>query len=242
MNHVKTLFKSALIQYGPQAALILGLVTAPIVWGFVTYTPAPDPSLEQLRELITRQLKAAPVLPAPVLPAQVTIQQRTPAPTVASAPLSPLAPIPDPVMAALYAKDRELEALRLQFTQLEHLVRSGQYQAARPTGQSPAGVDENGNTEAAKNDLYSDVNPPVFPDPMIKALARNPGARLIADPETGQYVPAVVEYRESNVGGGKQLHLLRKDGRLYGQTIIHRGAAPAPEPKPEPFRLNLGNN
>ena len=233
MNRLKTVLLSALAQHGPQAALILGLVTAPIIWGFVTYTPAPDPILEQLRELV--QLSAAR---RANLPAQVTIQQRSPAPTVAAAPLAPLAPVPDPVMAALYAKDRELEALRLQFTQLEHLVRSGQYQAAR---RDPS-VDENGNTEAAKNDLYSDVNPPVYPDPMIKALARNPGARLIADPETGQYVPAVVEYRESNVGGGKQLHLLRKDGRLYGQTIIHRGSAPAPEPKPEPFRLSLGNN
>lgn len=233
MNRLKTVLLSALVQHGPQAALVLGLVTAPLVWGFLSYRPAPDPALDELRELIKQATARTAATPAPVLPAQVAIHQRTPEPVAA-----PLSPVPDPVMAALYAKDRELEALRLQFTQLEHLVRSGQYQAAR---RDPS-VDENGNTEAAKNDLYSDVNPPVYPDPMIKALARNPGARLIADPETGQYVPAVVEYRESNVGGGKQLHLLRKDGRLYGQTIIHRGATPAPEPKPEPFRLSLGNN
>ena len=151
-------------------------------------------------------------------------------------------PLPDAVVMAMYKREQEMEQMRKLISGLTHQVQTMQYRSA---GKMPP-VDRNGNTDGELNDIYADVNPPVLPDPMVKALARDPGARIVADPDTGEYIPEVTAWRETNWGGGKQLHLMRHRGKLYGQSVLYRSRVkqdqpPAKEEKPG-FNLNLGNN
>lgn len=152
-------------------------------------------------------------------------------------------PLPQAVVMAMYKRDRELQEMRKLISGLKHQLQTMQYRTA---GKQPP-VDRNGNTDEQLNDIYADVNPPVVADPMVKALARNPGSQIVADPDTGEYIPEVTAWRETSWGSGKQLHLMRHRGKLYGQTVIYRSRIKQQEQKPakeeEPaFNLNLGNN
>lgn len=152
-------------------------------------------------------------------------------------------PIPEAVTMALYKRDKEMEEVLKVVSGLAHQVQTMYHQS----GKAPA-ADRYGNTPEALDDIDADVNVPYRPDPMLKALARYPGSRLITDPDTGLYVPAVTEFRETSWGGGKQLHLYRDKGLIYGQTVLHRSRIKEPEQQPKQedkkpgFNLNLGNN
>lgn len=154
-------------------------------------------------------------------------------------------PVPEAVTMAMYKRDQEMEQMRKLISGLAHQVQTMQFRSA---GKTPP-VDRSGNTEEALNDIYADVNPPELPDPMVKALARNPGSRIVADPDTGEYIPEVTAWRETSWGGGKQLHLMRHRGKLRGQTVLYRSRIKQQEQQQQPakeeepaFNLNLGNN
>lgn len=235
-------FKSIGKQYGPTAVLLLLSVTGPLLWGVHKYeparqtggldtapqasAPAPVVDLATLMELMARK-QAAP------LPEWEPIPRRNATPP---APLqTALQPVPDPLIMALEKQNAAMSEMMERFMELENRFNTVLRTTAGP------GVDRNGNTAAALDDIHADVNPPELPDPLVKSLAKYPGARVVADPDTGEYIPAVTEWRETNWGGGKQLHLLRHKGKVYGQTVLHKSREKTKEtapPQPPPFRIS----
>lgn len=224
------------------ALILTGSITIPAIAFVSAMKPAPSEQNAALQALLSeivklnqpRSVDASQDL-MPVL--QLISQNQKPA----AEPLkTALQPVPDPLIMAFQKQAESMSQMMEKFTALEHRLNTMQ---AQSVNRLPA-VDRNGNTAEALNDIYSDVMPPELPDPMVKALAAYPGARVVADPDTGEYIPAVTEWRETSWGGGKQLHLLRHKGKVYGQTVLHKSQTktPPPEQKKPAFNLNLGNN
>ena len=231
-------FKANFMKWLPAGIILFCAVSLPLGAGLFC-----------LKDMQNNQLQQVTALEQPVIdlgkPVQQILTQIAQA-NQAKPKQSEPRPLPEAVTMALYKRDQELEQMRKLVSGLTHQIQTMQY---RTTGKPPA-VDRSGNTEQALNDIYADVFPPVLPDPMVKALARNPGSRIVADPDTGEYIPEDTAWRETTWGGGKQLHLMRHRGKLYGQSVLYRSRIkqqeqaeqqPAKEEK-SGFNLNLGNN
>lgn len=240
MKYLKDLLKTLMYDYWLACVVVGFVLTAAAFNGLRSYEPvnaapvavltepaaqvtAPSPVVELSRVLELLEKRRTPFGPVP-RPGAI------PPPPVKTA----LQPIPDPLIMALHKQNEAMSDLLARFVELENRFNTVLQQSATP----PAGKQSNA---AALDDIHTYVEPPELPDPLVKAMAKYPGARIIADPDTGEYVPAVVEIRETNWGGGKQLHLLRSRGKVYGQTVIHRSREkkeePAP-PQPPPFRIS----
>ncbi|WP_417625144.1 hypothetical protein [Paremcibacter congregatus] len=145
-----------------------------------------------------------------------------------------LQPIPEPLALAIHKQNEALSHIMARFLELETRFNTAMRQTA-----GPEPVDGKADADALE-DIFTYVEPREVPDPMVKALAKYPGARILADPDTGEIIPAVVEWRETSWGGGKQYHLLRSRGKVYGQTVLHKAKVKEKEPEPPqppPFRI-----
>lgn len=226
------LFKDYLRQYGPLAILLITCVSLPLYSGVRSYEPAqvnlqvPEPKQVALNDLLPL-LQQIAQKPAEVKESPVKYA--------------------DPMVEVIKRLEQSQQKFYQQIVERDRRMSEQLTEFISSSYRGGSKVDRSGNTKEQLEDIYQDANVPQLPDPLVKGLAANPGARATIHPDHGQPVIAVTEWGVSNYGGGKQLNLLRHNGRVYGQTIIHGNQAvqqqgqPEP-PKPEPFRLSLGNN
>ena len=223
--------KNTFINLGLFALVLIGCFTIPASVYFYSDIPqvdaSPAPAVQVMKPtkaeippelmLILRQIADKPQ------PTQKPVALQT-----------SLQPVPDPLIMAFQKQNEQMSQVLQRFAELENRFNTLLVETAKLST-----VDRSGNTSEALDDIHADVVPPELPDPLVKALAKYPGARVVADPDTGEYIPAVTEWRETNWGGGKQLHLLRHKGKVFGQTVLHKSKEKkqeAPAPQPSPFR------
>jgi hypothetical protein len=242
---LKTLLKSWVSQYGPTLVLLLFTVTIPLVMGIRQYSaaqaiPAPVATapqtvdLSRLVELLAQRQTPAPLPPAP-LPMEIIPQRQATPPRPAEGLQTALQPIPDPLILAIERLGHADSLILQKLAALEGRLNTSQASNAAGTA---AQVDRSGNTPAALDDIYSDVNVPVLPDPLAKGMAKHPGAVPMIEPETG--IPVLANTVWIRTHGGRVLQLKRHNGVERPVTIEYRApekAAP-PEPAPAPFRIS----
>ena len=228
------LLKDYLKKYGPLGILIFTCASFPMYAAINAYQPAqvtlnaPEaPQQASLPELLVllQQIAQKPAEPA----------------------VDPVSSKSDPMVEVIRKLDQNQQKILQQIAERDRKMSEQLFQFISSSYRGRSKVDRSGNTKEQLEDIYQDANVPQLPDPLVKGLAANPGARATIHPEHGQPVIAVTEWGVSNYGGGKQLNLIRHNGRVYGQTIIHGDQAIQRQeqqqaPKPEPFRLSLGNN
>lgn len=231
-----TMLKDYLKQYGPLAILMITCVSLPLYSGIQSYQPA---------QVSLKVPEAAQQSNQVSLPELLSILKQ-----VAQKPAEPaVEPVKssDPMVEVIRKLDQNQQKILQQIAERDKRMSEQLFQFISSSYRGGSEVDRSGNTKEQLEDIYQDVNVPQLPDPLVKGLAANPGARATIHPDHGQPVIAVTEWGVSNYGGGKQLNLIRHNGRVYGQTIIHGDQAIQRQeqqqaPKPEPFRLSLGNN
>lgn len=251
-------------KFGPLNILIVTCVSIPLYAAIQAFVPASSAAQVSLKVPDAAQQSNQVSLPD-LLSILKQVAQKPAEPAV-----KPVSAASDPVVEAIERLDRNQQKLTQQIIDRDKLMSEQLTQFISSSygghnNQQPASnigqiktlvnqaiaelnekVDRSGNTKEQLEDIYQDANVPQLPDPLVKGLAANPGARATIHPDHGQPVIAVTEWGVSNYGSGKQLNLIRHNGRVYGQTIIHGDQAIRKQeeqaPKPEPFRLSLGNN
>ncbi|WP_417392023.1 hypothetical protein [Gimesia sp.] len=232
--------KNTLINLGLFALVLIGCFTIPV--GVYVASDAPQATASPAVQ--TEQSVTATMPPELMLILKQIAEN--PAPKTHTA--RQIQPIPDPMIEAINRMERNYQQLVKQIADRDEKMSDQLTKYINASYRAGSKVDRSGNTKEQLEDIYQDANVPQLPDAMVKGLAANPGARAMIHPDHGQPVIAVTEWGVSNYGGGKQLNLLRHNGRVYGQTVIHgdqsisQKTQPPQQEKQPAFNLNLGNN